>query len=427
MRPTPDTLTAMPRNSSIAKRLLPIVLLTGGCNLGGGSSARSVPATDVIVRPAALTLRAGESSQLAAQANDTTGQPIGGAALRYESLAPTLVHVTASGAVTAMGPVGAGSVSVASDSAHRFVGVVVLAGAPRFVTVLAGGNQSGPVGSTLPEPLSLRVTDAYGNPVVRATVSFQVGSGGTIEPGNATTDASGVARAIWTLGHAAGVQVVTADIDSVTVSAEATAEPGALASVEPLGVLRGRVSAGDTVPVRLRARDAFGNGVPRVLVTITVAAGEGSVDSSRIETAADGLIDTRWATGTRAGENVLVVHASEARDTTFRITVRTVGGRPASLTLVAGDAQRADSGSAVRVPPRVRVADRFGNPVASARVRFVVSAGGGSVEPPEAITDEQGVAAVGSWRLGARGENILSASVEGVADTVRVTARSVGR
>ena len=88
---------------------------------------------------------------------------------------------------------------------------------------------------------------------------------------------------------------------------------------------------------------------------------------------------------------------------------------PASLVIVAGDAQAAQPGNAVAVEPRVLVLDSAGAPVANEPVAFAVTGGGGSVSDDTVHTGHDGEAAV-SWTLGlGTGAHRLSASVDGVA------------
>ncbi len=56
--------------------------------------------------------------------------------------------------------------------------VQVTAGPPALLTKIGGDAQSGAAGSTLPQPLSVRLTDLFGNPVQGAQVLFSVQSGG---------------------------------------------------------------------------------------------------------------------------------------------------------------------------------------------------------------------------------------------------------
>lgn len=91
---------------------------------------------------------------------------------------------------------------------------------------------------------------------------------------------------------------------------------------------------------------------------------------------------------------------------------------PVVLTLarLAGDGQTAAPGTAVAVAPEVVVRDGGGAPVAGVAVRFEVTQGGGGVVSTLATTDAEGRASSGGWTLGAaKGPNVLSASVEGLA------------
>ena len=100
----------------------------------------------------------------------------------------------------------------------------------------------------------------------------------------------------------------------------------------------------------------------------------------------------------------------------------------ASASAVAGDDQIADIGAAVAIAPAVRVV-RAGRAVAGASVTFTVAAGGGTVTGSSATTGDDGVATVGSWRLGTAGPNVLRATVSGVSTRpveFRATARTPG-
>jgi hypothetical protein len=87
-----------------------------------------------------------------------------------------------------------------------------------------------------------------------------------------------------------------------------------------------------------------------------------------------------------------------------------------SLTVMEvfeGNGQSATSGQAVPTPPAVRVLDANENPVSGVQVLFQAGSGSGTVTGDEQTTGADGVARVGSWRLGGGGLNTLSATVEG--------------
>ena len=85
----------------------------------------------------------------------------------------------------------------------------------------------------------------------------------------------------------------------------------------------------------------------------------------------------------------------------------------ASLAVHEGNGQTAAPGVAVQTPPAVRVRDASDAPVSGVRVLFQVGSASGTVTGESQTTGADGVARVGSWRLGAAGLNTLTATVEG--------------
>ncbi|MBK8059754.1 MAG: Ig-like domain-containing protein [Gemmatimonadetes bacterium] len=318
------------------------------------------------------------------------------------------------------------SVIVSSGPLRRAVAVTVSAGRPSVIDIVTGERQSGVAGGALTEPVVARVRDAYGNAVVRSSVNFRAESGGNAVPATATTDATGSARVLWTLGPLAGTQSLVVVADSASATVEATARAGVMVRVADLEPIVRRTNAGDTVAVRLRALDGFGNGVAGVVFAFSVAAGGGEVVPPRVESDSTGLVETRWRTGTDAGPNALQVRAIQVRDTTFRLVVRTIGGVPVAVQLVSGDGQRAAAQTAVRRPPVVRVVDRHGNPVSAVHIRFIAALPS-QVQPQELVTDDRGEATPREWILGAPGEQLLLVVAQGVRDTLRVRARALTR
>ena len=97
---------------------------------------------------------------------------------------------------------------------------------------------------------------------------------------------------------------------------------------------------------------------------------------------------------------------------------------PASLTLVAGDGQRAPAGRAVRNPITVQVVSRSGRPIEGVPVRFVLDEGAGVAEPQTSASDAQGMVRA-SWTLGGvPGRQSVSVSADGVAHHTIVTAEA---
>jgi hypothetical protein len=186
----------------------------GACRPESPPPPLPVETDGVFVAPASLELRAGETAQLVAQANGADGAPIGGAELEYASAAPTIASVTPHGLVAATGPTGTTTIRVASGRAETAVAVNVLPSQPQSLAA----STSAPAESTAGTPIdvAVRAADAFGNAVPTTQVTFAVGAGdGSIEPSSVTTDAEGLARAVWTLGQATGEQALEARIEAV--------------------------------------------------------------------------------------------------------------------------------------------------------------------------------------------------------------------
>ena len=97
---------------------------------------------------------------------------------------------------------------------------------------------------------------------------------------------------------------------------------------------------------------------------------------------------------------------------------------PGTLHVLAGDGQTAEVGTAVPVPPSVRVLSTRNKPMSGVPVDFTASANG-QVNPSRVTTDADGVATLTSWTLPTQpGSHTLTASTPGVSDVV-LTATAI--
>jgi hypothetical protein len=72
---------------------------------------------------------------------------------------------------------------------------------PAASAAASGAPIEGTVGTALGDPLAVRVSDRYGNPLAGVQVLWIVArGGGFVSPAASLTDSSGVARTSWTLG-----------------------------------------------------------------------------------------------------------------------------------------------------------------------------------------------------------------------------------
>ncbi|HYX91597.1 MAG TPA: hypothetical protein VE782_08545, partial [Myxococcaceae bacterium] len=101
---------------------------------------------------------------------------------------------------------------------------------------------------------------------------------------------------------------------------------------------------------------------------------------------------------------------------------------PASLTPQNAQSFQAQVDEAVIPPPAVLVRDTSGRPIAGVKVRFAVTAGGGTVGGAIARTDAKGVAAVAGWVLGpVAGLNELTATISTPDGTLTALFSATGK
>jgi alpha-tubulin suppressor-like RCC1 family protein len=165
--------------------------------------------------------------------------------------------------------------------------------------------------------------------------------------------------------------------------------------------------------------DAQGERVPTAgtLVTATIASGGGTLGGTtgvRTDNQGRAVFSDLSIQGL-VGPRVLRFTASGLA-AALSGTIHLEPGPASQAAVVAGNNQTAAAGTAVSIPPAVRVADQAGNPVPDVRVTFAVTAGGGTLEGATPVTAADGVAAVTRWVLGtAVGLNTLTAAVDGLA------------
>jgi PKD repeat protein len=145
------------------------------------------------------------------------------------------------------------------------------------LAIVSGNNQTGTVGSTLPNPLVVKVADQSNNPLAGVTVNFAVTAGsGSVNPTSATTASNGQAQATWTLGNTPGTNTATARVAGLTsVSFTATATASAQ---KPVGAVFEFTQAGELV--RFITSPQLSNDPGRVVVVPARAAAQGFTPGS---------------------------------------------------------------------------------------------------------------------------------------------------
>ena len=88
---------------------------------------------------------------------------------------------------------------------------------PDAIKKISGDNQSGRPGARLANPFVVEVVDENDDPVSGATVAFSVtAGGGSVSPTSATTNASGRAQTVLTLGEEIGNNTVSGRVTGLT-------------------------------------------------------------------------------------------------------------------------------------------------------------------------------------------------------------------
>lgn len=314
-----ESTTAPPHPASLT-------LVTAAPATGTAGLAVSVAPTFVVkdqfgktmgAQPVTITVTAG-------------GGTITGAPVSTVDGAPTPV-----GSWTLGQKVGTNTLTITAGSLSPLVVSIATApGAPSKITARTGDAQRAIVGRALPIAPTVVVSDAFDNPVPRTALVIAASQGSVTAA--ATTDDQGLATiAGWTLGNRKGAQTLTISAGTAVAVLTAAADPDVPAGLDVTGGLN-QIAKGGTplaLPVTMRLRDRFDNGIPNQAVNFAVVAGTGTLASTTATTQDDGtVIMPAWTLGRSASGQQ--VHASAGAlfadvpatvETAFNIDVRFFG------------------------------------------------------------------------------------------------------
>ena len=168
-------------------------------------------------------------------------------------------------------------------------------------------------------------------------------------------------------------------------------------------------------------RNAAGDALVNVPVTITITKGDGALKNAPLRTGSGPTSIGEWTLDTIARVNEIRIVAGSAPPVT--VTVVGVAGEPASVS--AAGILDGLAGDLLSNAFTLRVRDRYGNPVSGAGINLSVGKGGGEVSPPTLTTNVEGVALGISWRLGRfGGSQQLLATVGSLRAEIAATIRS---
>jgi uncharacterized protein (TIGR03437 family) len=201
------------------------------------------------------------------------------------------------------------------------------------VDLVAGNNQTGPVLSVLPQPLSVRVVTASGIALPGVVVRFAVASGDAVLSAQSVTSvADGLASVRVTLGGIAGPIVITATVEGLPpVQFNLTATAATLPSNISAVILGGNNQQGAVLtelPVPLAIRVTGGDPsmpVPGVTVNYQVTRGTATLSASTATTDRDGVAAISVTLGGTLGPVTVSARVAGLSALVFNLTATVAG------------------------------------------------------------------------------------------------------
>jgi protocatechuate 3,4-dioxygenase beta subunit len=278
--------------------------------------------------------------------------------------------------------------------AHSDYGTVELSlsntanGLPASITATATTNQEAPVNGSYAQPLQARVTDANGNPVQGANVTFAILPGTTGasasfaggEP-SATTGSNGLATSPALVANGVpGRFTATASTAGVsTVATYALDNHATTTTLQTTSTRDPKATVDSRYRSSLQARLLDANGQPIEGATVTFA-----ITAAADGAAANFLGGTSQAIALTDANGLATAPPLVADQTagSFTATATSLGAQPGQYTLEnlaaapagiaagAANGESATVGTRFAIPLAVSVTDKNGNPVAGATVTF---------------------------------------------------------
>ena len=421
-----------------------MVTALGAC---GGGADLLLPGSG---EPAAVTILQGDGQNgrvgqalpqpLVAQVTDASGRPIDGARVAFvltdpapgAAVAPDTASTNADGEVSAnvmlgtrpgsqsgqIQGLGAGG---APTAAVNF-SLTALPENANGIAAVSGQDQTGAVGSTLPQPLVVQVTDPFGNPIGNVAVAWTVDGGGSVSETSTTTGQDGTTSVQRTLGGTAGTQHTLATVDGlagspVTFTSNATAGSASGVTIVSGDHQTGPVSTELPQDLVVQVRDASGNAVPSVAVAWVIGVGGGTVTPTTSLTDASGSANAAWTLGPSLGANTVSAVVSGIGVVEFSATA--TAGAAARIRIDAQPSASAVSGVALGQQPVIQLLDAQGNEArqSGVTVQVAIASGTASLSGTTSVqSDANGRAAFSGLTLaGAVGTVTLRFSATGFA------------
>ena len=272
---------------------------------------------------------------------------------------------------------------------------------PKNMQKINGDSQNGSIGQVLPVPLTVKITDVFGNPAPGQPVTFTVvGNKGFVNDKISDTvnsNALGLAQVTHKLGSEPGSYSVnvTSTLNSnhltgspAVFTSNATSEPSKLEYVSgdsTVGVIH------QTLPTPLQVRVVDKNGYPVSNYSVTfVSESGGGTFSGNLQaqqtTNNQGIASVYPTLGERVGYHIYVFRANAFGDAgeplldspqTFHVSAKTSNAE--KIELVAGNNQSGQAGEFLTSSLQIKVKNSENSIVPNHDVTFTVTKGSGKL------------------------------------------------
>jgi protocatechuate 3,4-dioxygenase beta subunit len=261
-------------------------------------------------------------------------------------------------------------------------------GLPSSITATATTSQEASVNGRYGQPLQARVTDANGNPVQGANVTFSILPGPTGASASflgaapsAPTDSNGLASSPALVANGVpGRFSATASAAGVSTVVTYTLDNHAAnAALQTTSIHNPSATVGSRYRSSLQVRllDASGQPIEGATVTFAITAADngaaatflGGTNQATALTDAYGLSTAPPLVANKTAGSFTATAAAPGAQL-GRYTLENLAAAPTSITLGAADGQSTTVGERFPIPLAVTVTDKNGNPVAGATVTF---------------------------------------------------------
>jgi adhesin/invasin len=384
------------------------------------------------------------ASSLTVIARDGGNQPIAGKAVSFSiagggTLSASTVTTDSNG-MAAVDFTAGGVASTYTITATSSVGSVsftetVVALTSYSLQLVSGDAQSGTVASTLSStPLKVLITDNSGAPASNISVTYSVQTGNGSFSGASskvvTSDTSGYAQTIFTLGSTGGTNTVRATITAAPAVFTTFTETGTVPanstvdlnnSTLTLSQSSAQANNANLITATVLVKDQYGNLIPNSAQTIATAfspANGSWATTSTFSYSATGTYTNTFKVGSSPGTLVFstTINGQALTSGSASLLLNTgsiLASGGATLAYVSGNNQTTGVAQAANVPLKVQALDSLNIPISGQDVTFTVTSGGGNFSGSNSTivtTGSDGIAQISYTGGASSGPIVVTAS-----------------